>query len=107
MIIMSRLFAVVGLAVLALPTVASADPGDWFKLRDRRNDARAEQGAVSGSLTDQESDRVENREQHADSVTDRALADGDLTVRERRKLDRVYDRDSRFLYRQKHDHQSQ
>jgi hypothetical protein len=102
-----RLFAVVGLAVLALPTVASADPGDWFKLRDQRNDARAENGAASGSLTERESDRGENREQHADNVTDRALADGDLTVRERRKLDRVYDRDSHFLYRQKHDRQSQ
>ena len=106
MTIVSRLFAVVGLAVLALPTVASADPGDWFKLRDQRNDARAEEGAASGSLTEQESERVENREQYADKVTDRALADGDLTVRERRKLDRVYDHDSRFLYRQKHDRQS-
>jgi hypothetical protein len=107
MTIMSRLFAVVGLAVLTLPTVASADPGDWFKLRDQRNDARAEQGAASGSLTNREGERVDNREQHADNLTDRALADGDLTVRERRKLDRVYDRDSRFLYRQKHDRQSQ
>ena len=107
MTIMPRLLAVVGLAVLTLPTVASADPGDWFKLRDQRNDARAEEGAASGSLTERESNRVEAREQHADNVTDRALADGDLTVRERRKLDRVYDRDSRFLYRQKHDRQSQ
>ena len=106
MTIVSRLFAVVGLAVLALPTVASADPGDWFELRDQRNDARAEEGAASGALTERESDRVENRAQHADDVTDRALADGDLTVRERRNLDRVYDRDSRFLYRQKHDRQS-
>jgi hypothetical protein len=107
MSIMSRLLAVVGLTVLVLPMAASADPGDWFKLRDQRNDARAENGVPDGSLNNRESDRVESREQHADNVTGRALADGDLTLRERRKLDRVYDRDSRFIYKQKHDRQSQ
>jgi len=104
MSILSRLFIVVGLAVL--PTAVSADPGDWFKLRDQHNDARTENGAANGSLTDHELDRIENREQHADNVTDRALADGTLTLRERRKLDRVYDRDSRFIFNQKHDGQS-
>ncbi len=68
---------------------------------------RVEYGVANGSLTDQELDRIENCEQHADNMTDRALAAGDLTWRERRKLDRVHDRESPFIYRQKHDRQSQ
>jgi hypothetical protein len=107
MSIMPRLLAAAAFSLLILPMAASADPGDWFELRDQRNDARVANGAADGSLTDRELDRIENREQHADNVTDRALADGDLTWRERRKLDRVHDRESRFIYRQRHDRQGQ
>jgi hypothetical protein len=102
---MSRLLAVAGFSLMMLPMAAAADSGEWFELRDQRNDARVANGAADGSLTNQELDRVENREQHVDNVTDRALADGDLTWRERRKLDRAHDRESRFIYRQKHDRQ--
>jgi hypothetical protein len=107
MSIMPRLFAAAAFSFLMLPMAASADPGDWFELRDQHNDQRVANGAADGSLTGQELDRIENREQHADNVTDRALADGDLTWHERRKLDRVHDRESRFIYRQRHDRQGQ
>ncbi len=63
---------------------------------------RINQGVTSGQLTAAEAarlaageDRIEKRRQHA-------FNDGEMTIKERRKLNRQANRQSRKIYRAKH-----
>ncbi len=112
MTISYRFVAAFGLGMMLLPTAASADSGTvwgthWLNARQAHQDARTDAGIANGSLTGREVARIERHDQRLDNATDRALSDGDLSRGEFRRLNRAYNHESRFIYRQRHDRQNQ
>ena len=112
MTISYRIAATFGLGLLLLPVAASADQSTawgthWLNAREARQNARTDAGIANGSLTGTEVNRIDRHEQRLDNATDRALSDGDLSAGEFRHLNRAYNAESRFIYRQKHDGQNQ
>ena len=112
MTISYRVVAAFGLGMMLLPTAASADSGTtwgthWLNARQAHQDARTDAGIANGSLTGREVARIERHDQRLDNATDRALSDGDLSRGEFVRLNRGYNHESRFIFRQKHDRQNQ
>ncbi len=101
---MNRL--ILGLAVCAslaaaLPAAASAQTVGQREVNQQR---RIEQGVRSGQLTPGETRHMETREARLNYRTDRmrARGDGRLSFRDRVALQRQENRDSRAIYRAKH-----
>jgi hypothetical protein len=87
--------------IIAFPTVASAGP---LLNRINNQDQRLYKGSQNGSLTDKEYQQLENR---SDAIQAQRAIDirdgGGLTPYEAIKRDRRLTRQSRLIYRQKHD----
>ncbi|RCS58708.1 hypothetical protein DU000_06540 [Parvibium lacunae] len=81
----------------------TATPG--IDKREANQERRIQQGEQSGALTNREAARLERREARLDRHQAKAEADGVVTRQERRELRREENRDSRAIYRQKHDRQ--
>ncbi|MDT7602189.1 MAG: hypothetical protein QOF61_186 [Acidobacteriota bacterium] len=74
--------------------------------RERRQQRRIRQGVRSGELNRRETRHLERRETHLRRDERRARrSGGELTTRERSRLQREENRTSRAIYRQKHDRQ--
>lgn len=73
--------------------------------REVRQENRINRGAESGELTRHESQRLERGQNKIDRYQQKAVADGELSAKEKIKLERMQDRQSRKIYIQKHDHQ--
>ena len=85
----------------ALPAAANAQT---VGQREINQQARIQQGVLSGQLTPGETRHMENREARLNYRTDRMRAhdDGRLSFRDRVALQRQENRDSRAIYRAKH-----
>ncbi|MFG6442174.1 hypothetical protein [Roseateles sp. LKC17W] len=70
--------------------------------REAHQQARIAQGAASGSLTAQETQRLEKEQVRIDNAETRAKADGTVTAKERRRLHAMQDGASRDIRRKKH-----
>ncbi|AGG88281.1 hypothetical protein [Rhodanobacter denitrificans] len=70
--------------------------------RNVHQQSRIEHGVQSGALTAHETARLEGRQAHAAQVEQRAARDGHLGPHEQRHIQRVDQRDSRSIYRKKH-----
>jgi hypothetical protein len=93
--------AMAGLLVAAAPALAGPGHINHRQAREQRRIAR---GIASGSLNAREAARLERQEAHIARREARARRSGDrLTVRERAHINRALDRESRRIYRQKHD----
>ena len=66
---------------------------------------RIDQGVASGQLTAKETQRLDKRDAKLAANTAAAKADGTVTKAERRKLRREAERNSKAIYKQKHDKQ--
>ncbi|MEO8052045.1 MAG: hypothetical protein ABI833_16650 [Acidobacteriota bacterium] len=77
--------------------------------RQRNQQKRIGEGVENGSLTPAETARLEKQEAaiHREVKTERKANGGTLTARERRQVNRQQNRESRRIYRQKHDAQHQ
>jgi hypothetical protein len=98
--------AAAALAVgLILPSLhASAAP---LRHRMAHQQMRIHQGVQSGTLTRREARRMERQERRMALKTRRAWrSGGQLTPVERTRLEGRYNRESRRIYRQKHDQQN-
>jgi len=96
--------AVTALAVfLLLGAVAPVEAA--INQRQRRQQARIRQGVRSGELTRAEARRLERGEARIGRREMRARRDGTFTPRERGRIQRQLNRESRAIYRQKHDRQ--
>jgi len=92
-------------AVMALGMASPALAGE-LQRREVRQQERIAQGVQSGQLTARETARLERREAHVQNVIARDRVDGGgLTAREAAKDNRMLNRTSRAIYRQKHDAQ--
>lgn len=70
--------------------------------RDVHQQARIEHGVQSGALTAHETARLEGREAHVAQVEHRAARDGRVGPHEQRHIQHVDNRNSRSIYRKKH-----
>ena len=88
-------------------TMASAQPGQTatprIDRREARQDARIHQGVRSGELTRGEAARLRAGQRHVDRMDSRAKADGVVTPRERARIGRAQNIESRRIHRLKHD----
>jgi len=77
--------------------------------RQRNQQKRIGEGVENGSLTPAETARLEKQEAaiHHEIKTDRKANGGTLTAQERRQITRQQNRESRRIYKQKHDGQHQ
>jgi hypothetical protein len=83
----------------------TATPG--IDQRQANQEKRIDQGVKSGELNKREAARLEKREGKLQADKQKAQADGKVTKNERKKLNREANRDSKAIYRQKHDAQKQ
>lgn len=113
--VLKTVLCTAALSVTALCAQAQAQPGTApagaaatpkVDARQARQQARIADGAASGTLTRHERHRL-HREQHAiQHAEHHAKADGAVSPAERQRLDKMQDRASRDIDRQKHDAQT-
>jgi hypothetical protein len=75
--------------------------------RKARQEHRITNGAENGSLTKREERRLNHGQHRIDRAQKKAEADGVVTDREKAKLERMQNRQSRKIFREKHDGQNQ
>ncbi len=94
---------VAAMLVAVLVSAASANPvTPRVDRREARQHARIAQGVRSGELTPAEAARLRAGQRVVHRVERRAKADGVVTARERTRLARVQNHESRAIYRKKH-----
>ena len=74
--------------------------------RDINQQKRIEQGEKSGQLTPKEAGRLERQEGRVDKAEAKADANGKVSKQEARHINRMQNRESRRIHRQKHDAQT-
>jgi uncharacterized membrane protein YebE (DUF533 family) len=95
--------ALAAAALLAAASTSSADTRAHH--RQIRQQHRIEQGMRSGRLTPRETMRLERGHLAIRRAILRARADGVVTARERARIARMQNMESRRIWRQKHDRQ--
>jgi hypothetical protein len=80
-----------------------------IKQRKENQQKRIAQGVKNGSLTSQETARIEHRESKLNKEVrrDRKANGGNLTNKEKAKVNHQQDKLSKEIYKQKHDGQTQ
>jgi hypothetical protein len=93
-------------AALLIAGSAFAQSTGQVVQRNINQQERIEQGLTSGALNTREAARLEREEAHIDRLEARALKDGTLTPDESRRINRLENKVSRDIYREKHDAQT-
>lgn len=98
-----KIGTILGIAV-ALMALSSTDSfaGKRADRRQHNQQKRIQQGNQSGQLTQGEANALQKGQAHVDRVEDRAMADGKMTLREKRRLEKAQDHQSKKIYRLKH-----
>ena len=89
--------------VLAQSTGTTSTPR--IDQRQAEQQKRIDQGAKSGGLNKKEAARLKKGQQRIQKMENRAMADGKMTEKERKKIERAQDQESKKIYREKHDKQ--
>jgi hypothetical protein len=93
------------LALLAAPAFAqTSTPG--IDQRQQNQQQRIDQGVQSGQLNQREAARLQKGQTHVQNLENKAAADGTVTNKEKARITGAQDRQSRRIYRQKHDAQT-
>ena len=95
----------VAIAVFAAPGLALAQSTPRIDKRQEKQNKRIEKGEESGQITEKEAARLEKGQAHVQKLEDKANADGKVTKAEKARIERAQDKQSRRIYRQKHDKQ--
>lgn len=91
----------VGLTMICANEVQAGRPANRFE----RQGQRIGGGVGNGELTRRETFRLMGQQAHIRHEVHRARSDGDFTGLERAHVERMQDRASRNIFRQKHDGQ--
>jgi len=103
---MKRIVSILAVAVLLVGASAVAMAGPrGINRREHSEQQRINQGIHSGELTRVEARRLEAGLSRIRRDERRARSDGYVSSSERARLDRELTRESRHIYRQKHDEQ--
>ena len=84
------------------PNSASSQRMQKDVQRDANQESRIKQGEASGSLTNREAGHLERGQTHTDRREGRAAANGHVGAAEQRGIQRAHNRQSRHIYRKKH-----
>ncbi len=98
-------FFIAAMFVLGVSAVSLAGQRGYIDRREYREQKRIKQGIRSGELTRREAERLEAGLAKIRIDERLAKADGHLSYRERKHLNRELNRESRAIYRQTHDGQ--
>ena len=101
-----RIVTVLAVAGLALPAAAQTQSTPRVDQRQANQERRIEAGEKSGALNQKEAARLEKGQARIQKMEDKAVADGKVTKKEKRRLEQAQDRQSRKIYREKHDKQT-
>ncbi len=101
-----KLVAAAGIAAVALPSFAQTQSTPRIDQRQENQQRRIEQGEKSGALNKKEAARLEKGQARIQKMEDKAVADGKVTAKERRRIEKAQDRESKKIYREKHDKQA-
>ena len=94
------------LAALSLPALAQTTSTPRIDQRQANQERRIEAGEKSGQLNQREAARLEKGQARVQKMEDKATADGKVTAKERARIEKAQDRESRRIYREKHDKQT-
>ena len=102
---MKRIVVSMMMGGLLLAGVSNALAQNEINERQRNQQKRIGEGVENGSLTPAETARLEKQEAaiHHEVKTERKANGGTLTAQERRQVNRQQNRESKRIYRQKHD----
>lgn len=101
----AKSLATIGLLTLLAAPAFGQTSTPRIDQREANQSNRITNGVNSGQLNARETNRLNARETRLSNAEARAKADGTVTGVERRHLKRMENRDSRAIYRQKHDAQ--
>ncbi len=90
-------FALVAVSAYAGNT---KDPGIHSRIEEQQK--RIDQGIASGQLTRREADIVQDNLNRIRESEARMKSDGKLTPKERARLEHMLDRNSKMIYKEKH-----
>lgn len=93
------------LIVLLVASISWAQSTPVIDQRQQNQQARINQGVVSGEVNRAEAARLRAEQRHIRRTERRAKADGNVTAKERAKIQRKQNKVSRDIRRQKHDGQ--
>ena len=102
---MKTILAAALAAAFALPAAAQTTSTPRIDKRQELQERRIDQGVQSGSLNEREAARLERGQARVQKMEDKAAADGRVTAKERVRIEKAQDRQSRRIYREKHDRQ--
>ena len=88
------------------PNSASSQRMQADVQRNVNQERRIEQGIQSGQLTNREAGRLERGQARVDRAEARAGADGHVGAREQQRIQKAENKQSRRIYREKHDAQT-
>jgi tellurite resistance protein len=101
---MKTLVTALALTMAGLAMAQPATPN--LDKREANQQQRIDQGVASGQLNAKETNRLDKREAKLAANEAVAKADGKVTRAERRKLQHEANRNSKAIYKQKHDAQT-
>jgi hypothetical protein len=95
------------LTVISLSALAQTPPPDTATpradKRETKQETRIQNGVTSGQLNTKETGRLEQQQANINQTKSEAKADGVVTRKERRHIERQQDRASKNIHAQKHD----
>jgi len=106
---MKRIVVSMMMGALLMGGVSNVLAQNEINERQRNQQKRIGEGVENGSLTPGETAHLEKQEAaiHHEVKTERKANGGTLTAQERRQVNRQQNRESKRIYRQKHDAQHQ
>ena len=94
------------LAALSLPAFAQTTSTPRIDQRQANQERRIEAGEKSGQLNQREAARLEKGQARVQKMENKATADGKVTAKERTRIEKAQNKESRRIYREKHDKQT-
>jgi hypothetical protein len=101
-----KFFAAAAVTAIALPALAQTQSTPRIDQRQANQERRIEQGEKSGALTQKEAARLEKGQARVQKMENKAVADGKVTPRERARIEKAQNKQSRKIYKEKHDKQT-
>src|SRR4051812_32294132 len=101
-----QIAAALAVAVLSAPAFAQTTSTPRIDQRQANQERRIVQGEKSGALTQKEAARLEKGQARVQKMENKAVADGKVTPKERARIEKAQDKQSRKIYKEKHDRQT-
>src|SRR5213082_3468819 len=93
-------------AAFTLPALGQTTSTPRIDQRQANQERRIEQGEKSGALTQKEAARLEKGQARIQKMENKAVADGKVTPKEQARIEKAQNKESRRIYKEKHDKQT-